>query len=268
MGESMNMNKSPLHCTRLFVVAVLLHSSIACSAGGGQGPGWGPGYSHSLGGEDEPYGVASYRFFDEDAYLLASVDPAAYKRIAIVYVGKTFSSQVVQKDEGKGAEKEAKEAASDASSVTSVDTLLYSNALAAGFSKRGASLVERNQINALVLEQRLASRELMDLSDKEKAQRLGKLLKADLLVQGSVFVEKGGYRTSEGGTLPFFSDTTGLTVSAIDTATGQVVWLNTTMAKRYISSLDMRDSPTAQQISHATMIDEMVDRVLKSFYRK
>lgn len=258
----MNQDWSPLHFTKGLVVALVLLLLYACV------PPQNQGVHYSLGGEDEPKGVASYRFYDEDAYLHADIDPAQYKRVAIVYVGKTSSSQVVQADKGEAGKEEAKEAASDNSSVASVDTLLYSNALAAAFSKRGVALVERNQINALVREQQLASNELMDLSDKEKAQRLGKLLKADLLVQGSVFVEKGGYRTSKGGSLPFFSDTTGVTVSAIDAATGQVVWLNTTMAKRYVSSTDIRDDPATKQISTATMIEEMVDRVLKTFYRQ
>ncbi|MBW2458222.1 MAG: hypothetical protein JRI68_27200 [Deltaproteobacteria bacterium] len=259
----MNQDRSSLQFTRLLVGTVVLLLLFACEP---PPQSYGPRYG--LGGEEEPSGVPSYRFYDEDAYLTADVDPNQYKRIAIVYVGKTSSSQVVQADKGEAGQKEAKEAASDASSVTSVDTLLYSNALAAAFAKRGVSLVERNQINALVREQQLAANELMDLSDKEKVQRLGKLLKADLLVQGSVFVEKGGYRTSKGGNMPFFSDTTGLTVSAIDATTGQVVWLNTTMAKRYVSSTDIRDDPASKQVSTATMIDEMVDRVLKTFYRQ
>jgi hypothetical protein len=226
-----------------------------------QGGGEGHGYA-SQDGDNEPWNVASYEFYDGDTYLKPGIELGKYKRVAVLYVGKTFSSQVVQKD--KGDKKEQDEGA-DVSQVTSVDTLLYSNALAAAFSAKGASLVERNQINALVLEQRLAANELMDLSDKEKAQRLGKLLKADLLVQGSVFIEKGGYRTPDNGNKPFFSDTTGMTVSAIDATTGEVVWLNTTIANRYVSSDDI-DADPQRQLSHATMIRAMVDRVIATFY--
>jgi hypothetical protein len=239
------------------MVAILYYGCIP-PGGGGHGAYYGSDY--------EPRGVPSYRFYDGDTYLREGVDLGAYDRIAVLYVGKTHSSAVVQEDDSNG-EKEEDDSASKPSSVTSTDTLFYSNALAAAFAQRGASLVERNKINALVLEQRLASNELMDLSDKEKAQRLGKLLKADLLIQGNVFVEKGGYRVpKKGRSRPFFSDTTGITVSAIDAATGEVVWLNTTLTQRYISSRDLRDDPEAKGISHGTMVNEMMDKVITTFY--
>lgn len=207
----------------------------------------------------------SYSFFDGETFVRSQIDATKYRRIAVLYVGLSYSSQSVESDQG-GTGQEEGASGRDASAVAKIDRLLYSNALSTAFAKRGAQLVERNKINSLVYEQRLANNELMDLSDKEKAQRLGMLLKADLLIQGTVFVEEGGFRTSANRGSPFFSDTTGMTVHAIDAATGEVVWLNTTMARRYVSSQDLLKDPS-KQVSEATMIGELAEKMVSTFYK-
>jgi hypothetical protein len=56
--------------------------------------------------------------------------------------------------------------------------------LALAFLDRGVQVVERNKVIDLVREQQLIDKKFADLSGKEQAMRLGRLLDADILVLG------------------------------------------------------------------------------------
>ncbi len=223
-------------------------------------------------------GPKTYSFADYETYLRPELNTDVYKRVAVLYVGYTYTSKIVQKDRGnqKGGGAGDNDATASDTEAYAQDVLLFSNALATAFSKRGVTLVERNRVNDLVREQGLGLNELMDLSDKGKVQRLGKLLKADLIVKGDLFIDTGAYWVTDGGFLAniipglggkqYFLGSTGLTVSAIDTTTGQVVWVDTMRVDRYINPKDMKRVAKSNKVSKAAMVSKMVNAMVSRLY--
>ncbi len=209
-------------------------------------------------------GMDPYHFSDFETYLRPGTHGTSYKRIAVLYVGYTSASGSVQSDMGAYQGQPGNTSAQ--SEGYADDYMLYSNALLSSLAKRNVTLVERAQINDLVREQGLAQNEMLDLSDIEKVKRLGKLLKADLLVKGSLFVNTGAFRSFwyNGAYNFYYAGATGLTVSAIDTATGQVVWVDSALIDRRIPPDEMDKDKT---ISKATIVGEMVDQMVDRFFQ-
>ncbi|MBN2340557.1 MAG: hypothetical protein JXX29_14495 [Deltaproteobacteria bacterium] len=211
-------------------------------------------------------GPQAYSFTDSEWYIRPGVSGSTYKRAAILYMGYTSGSSVYQGDMSATDESgDAQTSVSDGNLAT--DRVLYSNALINALARRGVTVVERNRINELVREQGLLQKELVDLSDIEKIQRLGKLLKVDLLLRGSITSEKGGWDvkvTRLGKAYPYYAAMNGLSLTGIDTRTGEVVWVHTSyMAQRIPPN---RVAKQQNGTSTAAM-NQMVDAMVEQFWR-
>lgn len=198
-----------------------------------------------------------YRFADSERYLREPGVGKKYKTAAVLYVGYTSASPMLQAEGGH-----LSDSSIPASAIDAEDVVRYSNALIDALSRSGINIVERTRVNELVREQGLVNNELVDLSDLEKVQRLGKLLKADLLIKGSVFTEWGGFRFTSKAKV-YHVILTGLAVRAVDANTGQIVWSDVTIvASRSVP----RQIEENQQISDYSVINEMVAKMVQGLF--
>jgi hypothetical protein len=212
-------------------------------------------------------------YVDYESYVRPDINPASYRRAAILYVGHQQGSTLTQ-DEDVGTRGQAvNKKDEDRMIVTGeeargADIVLFSNALMTALDRRGVQLVERARVRDVVREQGLAANQMLDLDDTELIQRIGRMLKVDLLVRGSVFSYQGGIsRTAARGLFGgegdlYYSGATGLTVRGIDTRTGQVVWMETAFADIRITPDDVEDG---ERISTALAVDKMVDQMVGRF---
>ena len=201
-----------------------------------------------------------YRFADYESFVRPGIDPASFKRAAVLYIGYASGSAVVQKDAAAGGPQQP--AADLGTEHSAADVVLYSNALINALARRGVTMVERNKVNDLVREQGLIQQELVDLSDVEKVRRLGKLLKVDLLVRGTLIAERGGWNMTPNFEL-FYVALTGLSVTGVDTRTGQVVWVDTMYLAQRITPKQINKQPELTSTSTViAIVDEMVARFL------
>jgi hypothetical protein len=209
-------------------------------------------------------GPQPYRYGDYESFVRPGVVPASYKRAAVLYVGYASGSSALQKDPATnifGAQSTATPNAME-SEHSADDVVLYSNALINALASRGVQVIERNKVNDLVREQGLIQQELVDLSDLEKVRRLGKLLKVDLLVRGTLIAERGGWYLTP-NLEPYYIALTGLSVTGVDTRTGQVVWVDTTYLAQRITPRQLRNQPDQSSTSSVMqIIDEMVARFI------
>ena len=201
-----------------------------------------------------------YRFADYESFVRPGIDPGSYKRAAVLYIGYASGSSVVQKDAAAGGPQQ--QAADLGTEQNAADVVLYSNALINALARRGVTMVERNKVNDLVREQGLIQQELLDLSDVEKIRRLGKLLKVDLPIRGTVIAERGGWTMSPNLQL-YYVALTGLSVTGVDTRTGQVVWVDTMYLAQRITPRQIAKQPELTSTSAVNaIVDEMVARFL------
>jgi len=201
-----------------------------------------------------------YRFTDHESFVRPGIAPATYKRAAVLYIGYAFGSSALQKDvAATDADAQMNRMESD---NRAADVALYSNALINALASRGVQMIERNKINDLVREQGLIQQELVDLSDVDKIKHLGKLLKVDLLVRGTLVAEQGGWYVTPKNA-PYYVALTGLSVTGVDTRTGQVVWVDTMYLAQRITTQQLRSQPAQSgTLSVMQIIDEMVARFL------
>jgi hypothetical protein len=205
-------------------------------------------------------GPQPYRYKDYESFVRPGIVPASYKRAAVLYVGYAFGSSALQKDIAATSAKAQQDNMDTGHSAE--DVALYSNALINALAARGVLMIERNKINDLVREQGLIQQELLDLSDVEKVRRLGKLLKVDLLVRGTLIAERGGWYVTP-KLEPYYVALTGLSVTGVDTRTGQVVWVDTTYLAQRIPPRQLRNRPDQGSTSSVMeIIDEMVARFM------
>ncbi len=208
----------------------------------------------------------SYAVRDYEGYKRPGTDVYKYKRVAVLYVGGTYSSSGVQQDQGS-TNKQAQEGALATSSQTesyAVDCVVCSNALLSAFSRRGVEVVERNRVNDLIREQGIVNQELTSDTDLKQLEKLGKILRADLLIKGSLFAVEGGFQSAS-PTNPeeFFCALRGLTLTAIDTRTGELVWIETHMLARRVAPDDLEDEGV---VSNEAAIRELVEEMVARFY--
>lgn len=205
-------------------------------------------------------GPQPYKFADYESFVRPGIDPASYRRAAVLYVGYASGSSVLQKD--AAAASVAAQKGSLGTEQDAADVVLYSNALINALASRGVQMVERNKVNDLVREQGLIQQELLDLSDLEKIRRLGKLLKVDLLVRGTLIAERGGWSMTPNLEL-YYIGLTGLSVTGVDTRTGQVVWVDTMYLAQRITPRLLAKQPEMTSTSNViAIVDEMVARFL------
>jgi hypothetical protein len=206
-----------------------------------------------------------YRYADFESFVRPGISPAAYKRAAVLYIGYTSGSSALQNDASAGGVAADKDVQMG-TEHHAADVVMYSNALVNALSRRGVTIVERNKVNDLVREQGLIQQELIDLSDVEKIRRIGKLLKVDLLVRGSVIAESGGWAFTPRGPLRppklYYVALTGLSVTGIDTRTGQVVWIDTMYLAQRITPRQVDRKP---ELTNTTAVNEIVDEMVMRF---
>jgi hypothetical protein len=206
--------------------------------------------------------VKSYRYADFESYVRPGTAPQSYRRAAVLYVGFSQASMLVQKDAAATATTKSESLGSE---QFAADVVLYSNALVNALSRRGVTLVERNKVNDLVREQGLIQQELIDLSDLEKIRRIGKLLKVDLLVRGSVIANRGGWSFTASLFHPelYYVALTGLSVTGIDTRTGQVVWIDTMYLAQRITPAQINRKP---ELTNTSAVNDIVDEMAARFF--
>jgi hypothetical protein len=202
--------------------------------------------------------ATSYYYIDSESYVRPSVGAGKYKTAAILYFGYTEATTVVSADVA-----DVTDVSTRSSGLKEQDVILFSNALIDELSQSGITLVERNRVADLVREQGLIENEFVDLSDLEKVRRIGKLLKADLLIKGSVFTMLGGYRITPGEDV-YHVILVGLAVRAIDSKTGQIVWSDVSTVAARRAPDDLEDTAV---VSDYTVIRDMVGQMVRRFTR-
>ena len=121
-----------------------------------------------------------------------------------------------------------------------------SNALLIWFLRNGVEVVEREHINDLLLEQHLSREGYQDLSDAEKARRLGRILHADAIFL--LYPQEQSYpRYVKGNPVP---DTMArreirIACKVVDTTLGEVVFMGTAELS---ATGKIFNSPLAQKI--------------------
>jgi outer membrane protein OmpA-like peptidoglycan-associated protein len=198
--------------------------------------------------------ASSYYYFDSENYIREGFDSKKYRTAAILYFGYAEASTVVEHDQT-----DVKDVTTRSAALKEQDVIMFSNALISELSNAGITIVERSRVNDLVREQGLIVNEFVDLSDVEKVRRVGKLLKADLLIKGSVFTLLGGYRISRHEKV-YHVILLGLAVRAIDSRTGQIVWSDVaTVASRRVPEDIETD---VKNVSDYTVVREMVHKMV------
>ncbi len=96
---------------------------------------------------------------------------------------------------------------------------------------KGIEVVEREQIYRVIDEQAMSINGFVELSDTQKAEKLGKILNADLIITGNIVesVSNMGYQQYQRNYYYMMPDIY-LITRAIDTKTGAVVWEGTNRA--------------------------------------
>ncbi len=209
----------------------------------------------------------SYTFSDFEGFKRPGTDAHKYKRVAVLYVGGAYASSQVKRDMGSDSALQTE--------ATAFDDMFFSNALLSSFTRRGVEVVERNRINDLMREQGVTNSEMTDLSDLEKLQRLGKMLKVDLLVKGAVFTQRGGFlvtdpqKTSAQNNAnttysnEYFCGLYGVTLTAIDTRTGELVWVETRIFSKRVVPSDLEEETF---IGNHAAVREMIETMVARFY--
>ena len=153
--------------------------------------------------------------------------------------------------------------------------------------KRGFDVVEREKFEKLVSEQMLIQGELTNLSDREKAIRVGKILNVDVVFYADALINNSRYvydkrpleseakarelqrKANESGivegvgsyTIHAYHDV-GVTVRAIDARTGEIVWVGYRILA--VCEKVTEDSPTA--LTSFATIKDLCGIVLDDFF--
>jgi len=127
---------------------------------------------------------------------------------------------------------------------------LFSEQLIVSLQKQGVDVAERQKVEALLVDAEMIKRGLADLSETQRAQRLGRLLKVDVIIYADAFVNHTYYQylnravlnsesrrvqlqreANENGVVKsegypiIASHAVGLSMRGVDTATGEIVWV-------------------------------------------
>lgn len=164
---------------------------------------------------------------------------------------------------------------------------LIREAFQVGLMQRGLEVVEREQFSKLVNEQMLIRGELTNLSDREKAIRVGKILNVDVVFyadsivhqtrfvyephlfgsseQARLFQERANKTGVVEGVGSFsihaYHDV-GITVRAIDAKSGEILWVGYRMLA--ICDEVTKKSPTA--LTNFAAVQQLCDMVLDDFF--
>ncbi len=212
-------------------------------------------------------GCRTYEITQMDNVSIASFKPDSYKRAAIITHHLT----------GREGER-----------VTTVGdkNRLFLEAFQVELMKKGIEVVEREKFEKLVNEQLLIKGELANLSDREKALRVGKILNVDVVFYGDALLNKSHYvydppllgsdkgalrlqeRANNSGVVEGVGQYTihayhnvGVTVRAIDARTGEIVWVGYRMLA--VCEKVTEKSPTA--LTNFSTIKKLCGMVIEDF---
>ena len=127
---------------------------------------------------------------------------------------------------------------------------LFSEQLIVSLQKRGIDVAERQKVESLLVDAEMIKQGLADLNEIERTKRLGRLLKADIIIYADSFVNWSYYQyfdrlffnsaaqyyqlqreANENGIVKregypvLASHAIGLSMRAVDTATGEILWV-------------------------------------------
>jgi len=179
-------------------------------------------------------GCRTYEITQNDFYAAPSFNPQPYRRAAII----THQTPVLQ---SKSDDRELV--------VKSDRNNLFLEAFHVELMKRGFEVVEREKFASLVQEQLLVRGEMANLSDREKAIRVGKMLKVDVVFYVDALANSTRYvydppmfgkakaaeaerKANTSGVVEGVGSyvihayhDVGVTARAIDARTGEIVWV-------------------------------------------
>ena len=137
-------------------------------------------------------------------------------------------------------------------------------AFAEDLMKRGMNVVDRHRVEDIIREQIMVRQNFADLSDKEKAIKLGRLANAQI-----VFLFRDGNWSETNDLLQTGIFAQG-TCRAIDTATGQIVWVGIAaystsyvMMTDDIKKLKVKDPDGMYLVARRIRVKETINKVCK-----
>lgn len=201
-------------------------------------------------------GCKTYEITESDFYAADSFNPRPYRSAAVIMHDKSDKNR------------------------------LFLEAFNVELMKRGLDVIEREKFENLVQEQLLIRGEMTNLSDREKAIRVGKLLKVDVVFYADALVNQTRYlydrpafrkeqaarleaKANESGVVDGVGDydihayhDVGVTTRAIDARTGEIVWVGYRMLA--VCEKVTPKSPTA--LTNFATIKKLSSMVLDDFF--
>ncbi len=202
-------------------------------------------------------GCRTYQVTQSDFYSAQSLGPKPYHSAAVIMHDKSDKNR------------------------------LFLEAFNVELMKRGLEVVEREKFEKLVQEQLLVRGEMTNLSDREKAIRVGKLLKVDIVFYADALVNNTRYtydpppigsdkrammlqdKANQTGVVEGVGDYTihayhdiGVTTRAIDSATGEIVWVG----YRMLSVCEQVTTKSATSLTNFATIKKLSGMVLEDFF--
>ena len=160
---------------------------------------------------------------------------------------------------------------------------LFTEQLIVSLQKQGIDVAERQKVEALLVDAALVESGMADLTETERAKRLGRLLKADFLIYGDAMVNDSYYtyyrrlffnnnmerfklerEANESGVVrrkgyPVLANhSIGLSMRAVDSATGEIVWVG----YRFIASAKMIDDDRPETLTNFETIRNVCDEII------
>lgn len=160
---------------------------------------------------------------------------------------------------------------------------LFSEQLIVSLQKRGIDVAERQKVEDLLVDAELIKRGMADLSETERAKRLGRLLKVDLIVYADAFVNTSYYHyfsrfffnnnteryqlqreANENGIVRrkgypvLASHAIGLSVRAVDTATGEIVWVG----YRFMTAANWVEDDRPETLTNFDVVRGVCDQII------
>lgn len=214
-------------------------------------------------------GCSTYQITQFDNVAVPGFHPKTYKRAAIVTHRRA-------------------DASGDRGPDSFDPNRLFLEAFQVELMKRGFEVVEREKFAKLVDEQLLVRGEIADLSDREKAMRLGKIMDVDVVFYADALINNSRYeyaakfllstkdqardqqrKTNETGVVEGIGKYTiyayhdvGVTVRAIDAHTGEIIWVG----YRMLASCEEVTEDTATALTSFATIKRLCGEVLKDFF--
>jgi len=161
---------------------------------------------------------------------------------------------------------------------------LFTEQLIVSLQQQGVDVAERQKVESLLVDAQMVESGQADLSETERAKRLGRLLKVDVIIYGDAIVNETHYTFFDKA---FFNSETqraklereanesgivdrkdypvlaqhaiGLSIRAVDTATGEIVWVG----YRSLAVARMVEDDRPETLGNFGVIQEVCDAMVK-----